>query len=496
MVYKRLVKVVLICLIILMFSGCQSSPKNSIVASKNDGSFEEAIKNTPSPTIEPASGITVEDRSRLSSALNTPYEQAESSANPSVLYENTFTNSSGTIKYSIQIAHEEGNDALPVIQVRPHEITIDQAKKIAEALFGTSDMFRYTDKMTRGELEEQILYLRQKTNDRNELLEECDGDEAVFENLLSYYESLLAVYEEDYLTAVDEIELEKFDWQFHPLSYFYESFGEDIDAEYDGNYIVAAVESNGLPYIYRICNKNSGDYYIHSIYAYVDGERVSLDDVSSTVLPSEDAIEDGVDHAKNLLLAMGMDNWVVNYSKTEEFILPSGRTGYRVVVKASPSYEGIPVIRQPQIMNIKGGDEFAANYYYEDIIFEFSQGVLTSFEYQAPLEEVGVVNSDVSTLSFDGVINAFEEHLKYDELSAFALPHLASVEASVTEVEFGLSRSRIKDNRVDYYLIPAYTFRGKYIAYDSNHDIITEGEKTFAVINAVDGSIINTQIGY
>lgn len=207
-----------------------------------------------------------------------------------------------------------------------------------------------------------------------------------------------------------------------------------------------------------------------------------------------------------MLKAMGLEDWHISSSRVMNMELGDGRVGYTVVIKASPSYEGIKVVSQEQIASLKSDDAYASNYYYEVVEMDFTDGVLVFFEYQAPLDVVSVVNDSVMLLTTDKVVAAFENCMTLDEIVKYQVQgipdefadtqQISRVEAIVDTVEFGLTRIRIKNNESDFYLVPAYTFKGTYVAYNGAGEAGMEMETTFAVINAVDGSIINTQLGY
>lgn len=480
---KRIFCLILSCLVAILCVGCQDTPEHSVVSSKNDGVFEEALNNTPTPIID----IAV-------------VEQEETNEEGTIQYENNFTNQDGSITYQIQFTDLQLQDyPTPVLQVRPSKITSDQARNIAQALFGDTEMFEYTEKLSKTEIEEAILSLRERISDQSVLLEYCGGDEQMADYMTLYCQSKIEQYEKEYLSADDTKSMQLCDWEFHPQSYYFDSIpdmGVNTYPDDNADYIVAMTEKDSVPYVFRVCNKDSGDYYIHSIFAYLNETKVNNDDIYATALPDETEIEEANLQAYDILSRMGFDNWIIDSCEVEEQPLLSGRTGYRVAVCASPVYEGVPVVRQPQIMNLKSEDEFASNYYYEDVVFYFTQGNLVYFEYQSPLDVVDIVNSNVAVIPFDNILKEFEEYLKLDEISSYAFPHLQSVEVCVNDVEFGLTRTRIKDNHTDYYLVPAYTFRGTYELYDTNGALIMVAPNTFAVINAVDGSIINTQLGY
>ena len=65
----------------------------------------------------------------------------------------------------------------------------------------------------------------------------------------------------------------------------------------------------------------------------------------------------------------------------------------------------------------------------------------------------------------------------------------------IRDMEFGLSRTKIRDNPDDFYLVPSVTLRGDYTLYNSSGELIETGmegvEQTLLVLNLVDGSVIH-----
>ena len=66
----------------------------------------------------------------------------------------------------------------------------------------------------------------------------------------------------------------------------------------------------------------------------------------------------------------------------------------------------------------------------------------------------------------------------------------------ITDMEFGFARTKIKDERFDFYLVPSVTLSGSYTMYnESGEEIYTYPENgrsdVVLVLNLVDGSVIN-----
>jgi len=457
-----------------VFSGCQPNPEINTVTSKNDGAFEAALENA---------------------ATEIPNEVGAAQT-----YQASFTSADGTITYTVNAELPAAAGTGPVIQVTPHEITTDEARAIAQVLFDGADMYEYSEEMSKSELEESILYLERKLSDYDTLLEYYGGNREMTDIIVSMYTAQIAGYKEKYENSEDAVEPQLCHWEFYPETH-YTAVGTS-----GSEYIMAMTMLDGIPYRYRVCNRNEADYRIHSVFAFPDQTKINLDTIYSTQKPSESDITALCIQAQEMLKAMGLEDWYISSSSVMNMELGDGRIGYTVVIKAAPSYEGIKVVPQEQIASLKSDDAHASNYYYEVVEMDFTGGLLTFFEYQAPVDVVSVVNDGVMLLTAGEIVDTFENYMTLDDIATYQIPgipdevaetqQISRVEAIVDTVEFGLTRIRIKNNESDFYLVPAYTFKGTYVAYNGVGEAGMKMETTFAVINAVDGTIINTDLGY
>ena len=103
----------------------------------------------------------------------------------------------------------------------------------------------------------------------------------------------------------------------------------------------------------------------------------------------------------------------------------------------------------------------------------------------------------MAVLDFEKIYETFQNQMRVaytrDTFIDPADPSLqgASVECKVTQIEQGLFRIKEKNQEENFLMVPAWTFRGSVIVDGSDW-----GEQDFCVINAVDGSVINTAAGY
>ena len=483
---KKYALIILSMFVFLLASACQAAPERSIVTSKNDGAFEAALEGTATQPPE---------------AMDEQISEPES-------YKGTFTSTDGNITYEVDVELPAAEDALPVIQVTPHTITPEEAERVARALFGDADIYEYSTARSKAEIEKEILGLKQHISDRDALVEYYGGEEAIADAVTIEYEHRINLLEEQYEEAPETLALEPCRWTFHPQSYYDDAvLGLDIEAGYDDTQALkATVWVDDTPYMYWVSNRDASDYRIHNIYAYIDDLRVSEQEKVSTEKFTQQDIDDALETANRVMEEMGMGTWTIDsYAVSEAMV--GNETAYVMTVTACPVYNGVKVTHLPQLENLKSEDAYASNYYFEEIHFQFSGGRMISFEYLAPLDVVSVANDNIETLSAQEIIDIFENQMKLDNITGYQMQgipeelrdevsQVTSVQAQVDTAEFGLVRTRVKNNAYDFYLLPAYSFRGTFSSYHSDGSEDMEQETIFATINAVDGSIINTQLGY
>lgn len=474
-----------------LLCGCQAAPETAAVTSKNDGTFEAALENTAKE----------ETATEADGAVLAPEVEMQD-------YTNSFTSMDGNITYDVDLALPIPLSALPVLQVTPHTFTVEEAKRIAQSLFGDVEIYEYSTVKSKTEIEEEILALRQHISDRDALVEYYDGLEDIADVVTIEYENRIALLEEQYRVAPETVEVEPCSWEFHPQSYYNDSaLGVELEEGYDNTQALkATVWVDDTPYVYWVSNRDAADYRIHNIYAYIDDLRVSEQEKVSTEKFTQEDIDEALAMVNRILEKMDIGTWAIDsYSVNEGMV--GNETVYALNVSVCPVYSGVKAIHLPQLENLKSEDAYASNYYFEEINFQFSGGRMISFEYFGPLDVVSVLNDNVAILSGDEIMSTFESQMKLDDITGYQIqgipeeladqvPQVTTVEARVDTAEFGLVRTRIKDNASDFYLLPAYSFSGTYSCCYSTGDEEQGGENMFATINAVDGSIINTQLGY
>ncbi len=489
---RKHISAALAALLLLLGCGCQKTPEKSVVTSKNDGTFEAALENTPQ-------------------AQSTAEAESDAAIAPeSAVYTDSFENANGSIRYELSLTAPELPSALPVVQVRPMEITPELAQKTAQAVFGDGSIYEYTTQHTKSELEAAILEMKESISDWDALVEGCGGDEAIAESYKAMREESIAAMEASYAAAPDTVDRSPCDWQFRPSTYY-----EDVTHLghiSDNGYQVckASATLDGVPFVFDASNLEKDDFREHSITIGADSELTDTDALWADTgeRPDIPAVQE---RALQIAGAMGLGVWRVAECESD---INAASVTYLTLTR---EYEGLPMTFHEGPSEAETA--YGPSYTYEKLRMDLNGDKLLSILYQGALEQTGVVNENVQTLPFADILAAARTQMRLrgtvDPVTGEALP--ASEDGSFTKiavdrVELGLSRIFIKDNTAEYYLVPTYTFYGTstarsadgspidYSFFDeaSGRTVAFPNPTTveLAVINAVDGSVIDTALGY
>lgn len=486
-------------LFVLLLTACQPAPEQSVF-SKNDGAFEEAVSK------------------KAEKDTSASQENSNSTQTEALSFEDTVESANGTVKVHIQIdAEDVYSGAFPVVQVAPHSITVEEAKAIAAALFGDAPLYesRMDPPMTAETAEEKLLLWRQLAND--EELSALYGEQRLSQakqgitDWLDYMQNNGSFYE-----GAEEPVLCR--WEFHPESYYSSQEISQGNQETGNQTIIASAKVGNADYKFWLTCRDEEDFRIQNISAYVSSEYSSPWDLETlhmvrtlckTQKPTEEEFSAIEEKAERMLEKMGLsDDWAVVSTGTGiyKYWKNSETPVYVVNVTAVPSYKGIPCLHFPQLDSLKSDDAYASNYYYSELIFSFSSnGDIIEMNYRSPLEIVTEVNSDVELIRWEEAVECLKNYLRNTEPASFddtiGLIEGSEIAIEINKIHVGLARVRIKDNQSDFYLVPAIQFSGDYEIMLNGERIYSYsefygGEKEFAVINLIDGSIINTKLGY
>jgi len=458
---------------LFFIQGCQKSPEEDIVVNKNEGAMENAIAQS-------------------GNSENKDDNIPES-------YLDNFMTASNDLEIIVDAEVTAEGKPLPAIRVKPHEITSDELKLWADVLFEGKTAYEPVVMLTKAEIEQEILWRKQKINDKDALIEEHYGNEAEADSLIEYYESQIAGYEKDYETAPETYEKKESDWTFHPWSYYNTDAshweGSDEAAQLDKTVVFKAnVDNlNGHKATIDAYNRTEEDYQMHSLWFYYLDEEV-MGDITYKELSKEEATE-MADEIKNELGLTEWELWDIRESTTDN------ECAYKLTY--SPLYEGIPTLLGSNI-DLQSEELYAANFYYELLEIRVINGIVRNVELTSPTEVVDVVNSNVEVISFEKAYELFKNQIQSEYSKSMFLEgsteedeelqewlENTGFKIEITSIQQGLFRIKVKDNSEEFMMVPAWAFAGTTYM---DGQALASGN--LVVINAIDGSTINTDLGY
>ena len=131
----------------------------------------------------------------------------------------------------------------------------------------------------------------------------------------------------------------------------------------------------------------------------------------------------------------------------------------------------------------------------ECIEFRINDSGIVGFDWYSPLEITETVEENAALRSFDDVKATFEKMVAVSNASEYN-----AVEIDIDRVRLGYSRISEKDSWDTGLLVPVWDFFGTVneITEDGDYYNLYAGDSEFSVmtVNAIDGSIINSELGY
>ena len=118
---------------------------------------------------------------------------------------------------------------------------------------------------------------------------------------------------------------------------------------------------------------------------------------------------------------------------------------------------------------------------------------VTQFVWQYPCEIVTMDNANVSLLSFDEIMKIFQKQIFMNVYLDKGFPETMHI----TDIRFSYLRMK-KLNSEEFYLLPVWDFLG-YCTDEEADDPLSRSwydNQSFLTINAIDGSIIDRNVGY
>lgn len=502
--YTAVIAIMLSCCMLLL-CGCQKTPEKAAVVSKNDGSFDAGVVKSAT---EPENTETSQG------------EQANTFA-----YQEEFSSTDGSVNFSMNVESSLSNEALPVVEVMPHYLTGEDAKRVANAVFGDVEYWRprlllgdSATSYTKSEIQACLNRWAKYTDPEVLAAALCrENVEYDIETVKEFIEAFTEMYE----SLPDEIPMTPCDWTLHPAStYSYSPQDlESRDISQDNDEIHANLTYNGLDYRFVVSTRNRSDFKINNISAWVTynspgdlDQRILKNELQTTEKPTEEAMSTAKEQVSQWLNGMNLGAWQVDSCESNFWEQENGEKMWSITVRAVPVLEDIPALRRPQIGNLRGDTLYFSNYYLTDAEFNFNaDGVLLDFTIYSPVDLKEVVNAHAATLSMDELMTRVREHLSLSDLYEYGMAdweldglqkdsgEKILCKVDLNRAEYGLMRVKVPNTDESYYYVPSLVLAGDiyYVGAETGtvyYELKPENPNQvmpLLALNAIDGSVIN-----
>ncbi len=466
----------------LILCGCQSSPKTSPIVSKNDGSFNADIVVSASETHAP-------------------------DATQSAQHTESFTSTDNSVRFTINIDETISAVDMPVIEVKPHFLTETEARRIGQALFGNSIFYEEDNLTSQEEIQQCISRWTPYTSEEamKDLLSSSGNAQWSAELL----KKNIASYTEKYQTA--GVTHAPCAWTFRKDSEYSALSKEDYnpDGIKDNDVIYATVQSGGITYDFRVSIRNEADYKISSLFAFpreysLFDKAIYIAQLCRTEKPSDIQLENIRKRTEEILAQIDVGDWFID----ECYVETTSSQEFIVHVNASPLLGGVPVLRLPQLGNLKSDKAYASNYYRSNIGFRFSPaGDLLYFEMQSPVDVSNIVNENVAVMEIPELLERAKQILELSDCYAYDFDGIVDIcreqkvdlgcFVDINSMEYNLIRVKKPNTDEEYYYVPGIVLRGSVEYRNNNTEQILsqQGDVILMALNGVDGTLIQVSNG-
>ena len=468
----------LLALALAFIAGCQATPEGSIVTGKSsDALIEKAQGDAGEGSVSDRVGLTAE----------TGAQDAGKGA-PSYVYKDTFSNADGSITVTVdaQVVAPEA-DSAAIIRVTDGTITQTQADVLMEALVHTPLHDPY--ERSKDEIMEQILEYKQMLaegpSEQDAGLTYYDGGG----NELSWEQSMQQAIDrlqEEYSAAPEMDAIAPISGQFVEKDGISLIEGVGYSEEYGyeslqiGNYAGLGAHLA----LYDRSSAGNGAYLLLSpLYIqYADaagrelpGLTISADDARALTDP--------------LVEKLGIDNMAF-YDARKGYSAESERWPERDfwAVLYTRSFGGIPITYTSATGDMMtDAAVYNEPWPYETLAFFVNDSGIVGMHWEAPYTIGDTVTADSALLRFEDVMDIFERMYLVDNDGQ-------EQTVAVDRICLGYTRIAEQNRAGSGILVPVWDFFGSVT--DKNGNATADPGASLLTINAIDGSVIDRNMGY
>ncbi len=503
---KRFLMYALGLILVISMAACEPTPQKAVVAQKNQ---ESMLGQAEKETADTAGSDTPDaSQSRAIGSLADQY------GIPNVYtYETQGADGKLTIHVDAQVTAPEAA-ALPIVRVKRTAFSQETVSAFFDALCGDAQMYINSGQRTKEQIEDQIVNVKKR-------MTEIKDDPYELNTAKDALKSLETLLE----TAPESVTEQRADGTLQQMSETIPKNntaveGEGVEPEqaeppetvyYTG---LSAYErdENGVDGRGKTFNVQNRDSTPNIFFADLGNPAGGINfgmSPSLAILDDSDVDEDMTDkmglkpsearQTVQELLDKTHSGMVVDsiYLQDDEqkgnydgIVRDAERYAYKIYCVRT--VDGMPCSSVLDASEPVSGDMMAPYWMYEQLVFMVNSEGIVSMEWLGPITVVETLNEDAQLKPFSEIKEIFETmmRIKYEP------------QAEYTELNFEINRVTLSLHRVveqndneTGLLIPAWNFYGKLTNKTSDGQFEELGG-SFMTINAVDGSVIDTQKGY
>ncbi len=455
---KKAFKLVIVVTISAFLAACQPTPQEDAVVGKGNGELEQKIMQAAETTT-------------LDLFPETWQEELEYQSGVQVV-----------IDAEIKVPDM---GAYPVVKAVPHEFTTQEAQKYVDILMQGQPIYKLDNTKAKADYNDEIVVLKAEIENKKQqsgLTEELQ--EAELSDLNQQLQSL----QEQYEAAPDKAPEKE-----PALVEFIENkmeFEADLGKEKSAILGIYRSEDNTGNWVMFINNGGTGFNTGFEARDTLAGLEASQKDAleSTEVLLQELGIT-GMELAK---VETGVDEAALT-GKEGDALLDDIEMKKCYIFRFSRSVNGVPSTLAEACYGVQGDDDgsFSPTWGPEYIEMYVDDSGVFIFSWLKPGDLGEAINENVQLTDFEEIKEIFKKQMFYKK--SWAVPQQEDNTVIIKQIKLGMMRVKLSEN--SYVMLPVWDFIGDWTS-------VYNGEKngqygmSFLTINAIDGSVIDRNLGY
>ena len=474
---------------LLVLCGCQPTPEQDAVKRKDTNQLIEAVQEAEQRKDEPQE-VPVKELmpQRFQCDFVTEIRQVRVTADVPirVLTEGVF----------------------PLIRVRRREISNEERLTVYRRLFDSDGVYKYEYTPTKEAIVREIEYLLQEptAEEKKEYLEDPENTEETWAAYLQSRKDRIETLRQKYLAMPDDGTPLPFEpWDGSVFTVGAEGNpGMVVGVEYPvpGRMVSYGTLLPNRPVNYsRQREEGTGTYSVYSFDKRLDTpgvERIAPEDYDKVYAGAAISARTAAEAALAPLAGLG-DFAIADIlwsHDADDAAVTTGITGKQAyLVRLTPVFHGASLpYTAADAMDIPEEGSYTPIWHYEHVLAAVDgDGTILGMAWESPLIETEVISDATTLLPFEEIMDIFTQQVNriysYEEATGGRL--------TVTGVQLGLFRIREQGDMESGLLVPVWFITGKYCDAEHPEELYLKDEyDPIAVINAINGSIIDVNNGY